>query len=218
MPLDIHKLMAPVGRHFRGNRMRLFQRLVGERAQGPILDVGGNSFNWRLLPPGPPIVLINLAPEHFGDTSDQERRFLRVVADGRDLPFRNASFDVVFCNSVIEHLNTGDTQRRMAAEIARVGKSYFVQTPDRRFPVEPHFITPFFHFLPRPMRRSLARNFTVWGWITRAPQSVAVDLVNEIKLLGPSQMRTLFPDGTIITERFFGLPKSLIAVRNKEAR
>jgi len=218
MTLDIHRLTAPVGRHFRGNRMRLFQQLIGDDANGPILDVGGNAFNWRLLPAGPPIVLINLAPEHFGDTSDAERRFLRVVADGRDLPFRDAAFDAVFCNSVIEHLNTGDTQRRMAQEIARVGKSYFVQTPDRRFPIEPHFLTPFFHFFPQRTRRVLARNFTVWGWITRAPQSVAVDLVNEIKLLGPAQMRALFPDGKLIVEKLFGLPKSLIAVRKKEAR
>jgi hypothetical protein len=37
--------------------------------------------------------------------------------------------------------------------------------------------------------------------------------VDSIQLLDRRQMRALFPDGAVTTERYLGLPKSLIAIR-----
>jgi 2-polyprenyl-3-methyl-5-hydroxy-6-metoxy-1,4-benzoquinol methylase len=63
-------------------------------------------------------------------------------------PSAARSFDIVFSNSVIEHVGDAESQQQFAHEIARVGRAYWVQTPNRRFPVEPHLLTPFLHFLP----------------------------------------------------------------------
>ena len=68
---------------------------------------------------------------------------------------------------MIEHLGTRDNQLKAAAEAMRVGRSLWIQTPNRWFPIEPHYLTPFVHWLPAPVRRRILRNFSVWGWVTR---------------------------------------------------
>ena len=59
----------------------------------------------------------------------QAKGFHALVADGCCLPFGDKSFDIVFSNAVIEHLAAED-QKRMAKEISRVGRSWFVTTPN----------------------------------------------------------------------------------------
>ena len=94
-----------------------------------------------------------------------------------------------------------------------MGRGLFVQTPARRFFFEPHLLTPFVHWLPRRWQRRLLRNFTVWGWLARpVPAQVERHLV-ETRLLGLGEMRRLFPDCEIRCERFLGLTKSYVAVR-----
>jgi ubiquinone/menaquinone biosynthesis C-methylase UbiE len=71
--------------------------------------------------------------------------FTAFVGDGRSMPqFEDHQFDIVFSNSTIEHVGSIDDQRAMAREIVRVGRKYYVQTPNRYFPIEPHFVFPFF--------------------------------------------------------------------------
>jgi hypothetical protein len=65
---------------------------------------------------------------------------------------------------MIEHLYTSENQAQAAREAMRVGKKLWIQTPNRWFPIEPHFLTPFVHWLPEEARKRLVRNFTVWGW------------------------------------------------------
>jgi hypothetical protein len=54
-----------------------------------------------------------------------------------------------------------------AEEIKRAGRRYFVQTPNRAFPLEPHVMMPLVNYLPKRWQRRLYRNFTLWGWLTR---------------------------------------------------
>lgn len=176
-----------------------------------VLDVGGNTFNWRLSPVRPDLTFLNLAVDRFLIGDDVGATL--AVGRAEALPFRDRSFDLVFCNSVIEHVGTWEDQVRVAAELRRVGRTLFVQTPDRHFPIEPHYLTPFVHYLPVRVRRRLLRNFTVWGWIER-PSADQVDAsTREIRLLSRKEMARLFPDAVIERERFLGLSKSLIAVR-----
>jgi hypothetical protein len=121
------------------------------------------------------------------------------------LPFADGEFDIAFSNSVIEHV-PADRQRAFAAEVQRVAKRYFIQTPNRYFPIEPHYQVPFFQFLPERARRALNRRFTL-GWQGKGHWE-------EITLLSAKDMKRLFPDAKIKRERLLGLTKSLMAVRD----
>ncbi len=195
-------------RRFRPKRMQRFVKLLGIGPATHILDVGGTSFDWALLPFKTNVTILNAEIDgHLGA--------LRwIIGDARRLPFAEKSFDVVYSNSTIEHLYSEDNQRLAAAEIARVGKAYFVQTPNRWFPIEPHYLTPFVHYLPKKWQRRLLRNFTLWGILSRPSQQTCDTDVDEIRLLTTSDMRGLFPDATIYSERFLGLTKSIIAVKS----
>jgi SAM-dependent methyltransferase len=193
--------------------MAKFAKLFGVTADTRILDVGGTPANWALLGVRPRVTILNL-PRAI----EEDRESLTwIFADGCRLPFRDQSFDVVFSNSVIEHLGDGEKHQQYAREIARVGVRYFVQTPNRWFPVEPHLLTPLIHFLPRAWQRRWIERFTVWEWLARprADQRAFYleHYLRDIQLLDGRAMRRLFPDARLIRERFFGMTKSLIAMR-----
>jgi hypothetical protein len=206
--MNVHSLYRPFLRLFRKRRMRLFGRRFGITQSTRVLDVGGSEFNWRFLPERPQLVILNLR------ASSGSKDW--VVGDGCHLPFVDRAFDVVYSNSVIEHLGTSTNQRLFAAECARVGKRYYVQTPNRQFVVEPHLITPFIHWLPRTWQLRLLRNFTTWGLITRPTKQQCGCFLDEVRLLGYREMRALFPQAAIWRERFLGLTKSFIAVSNTD--
>ncbi|HXJ40777.1 MAG TPA: hypothetical protein VNH18_15965, partial [Bryobacteraceae bacterium] len=110
-----------------------------------------------------------------------------------------------------------ESQQKFASEIARVGRSYWVQTPNRSFPIEPHLLTPFLHFLPAQWQRRIARNFTVWSLIERPTpdrwEFYIEHYLGDIRLLDTAGLHRLFPGAKIVRERLGGLTKSLIAVR-----
>jgi 2-polyprenyl-3-methyl-5-hydroxy-6-metoxy-1,4-benzoquinol methylase len=125
--------------------------------------------------------------------------------------FEDRAFDVVVSNSVLEHFETVEEQQRMAAEIRRLGRRYLVQTPNRRFPIEPHFLFPFFQYLPMSARVFLLTHFRM-GWTPRvADPERARAIAREVRLLARHEIESLFPGSTIHVERFLGLPKSFVA-------
>jgi hypothetical protein len=127
--------------------------------------------------------------------------------------FHDGQFDVVYSNSVIEHVGGDKEIRSMADEIRRVGKTYYVQTPNRYFPVEPHFVFPMFQFLPISVRATLHQHFPL-GWFDKEPdRKIAEKSVRSINLLSKSQVERLFPDAVTMEERFFGMSKSIQAVK-----
>jgi ubiquinone/menaquinone biosynthesis C-methylase UbiE len=195
-------------------RFALFLSLL-DRLHGhlEILDIGGTQEFWSLMTGGDPgdvrVTLLNI--EHQRVTSS---RFVSAVGDARTMPqFGNRSFDVVFSNSVIEHVGSYDDQRRMANEVMRVGKRYFVQTPNKRFPLEPHFLFPFFQYLPSTVRAQLIHRFDI-GWYKRIPSiQKAREEVDSIQLLTRRRFADLFPGATIYEEKIVGLTKSFVAFR-----
>ncbi len=193
--------------------MRRFARACGITAQTRVLDIGGTPENWTFLPERPRLTLLNMprAREELAGAAAW------VAGDGRALPFRDGAFDVVFSNSVIEHVGDAASQRRFAGEVARVGRRYWVQTPNRRFPVEQHLLTPFIHWLPARWQRAIVPRFTVWGALVRVTPDrrrfYLEHYLEEVRLLDAAQVRHLFPDARVVRERFLGITKSLIAIR-----
>ncbi len=210
--MDLHDLYRPFLRHFRPKRMDLFVSMLGITSDTTVLDVGASQLIWESAPVQPQIIYLNSTlPEHDWDATPQARRRW-VVADARRLPFKDEQFDVVFSNSVIEHLGDIEGQRQLASEVQRVGRSYFIQTPNRYFLVEPHLLTPLIHLLPKRWRRRLLRNFTIWGWVTRPSPAECESFINEVNLLDRREFSGLFPGAIIVVERFLLMAKSLIAV------
>jgi hypothetical protein len=195
-----------------------------------ILDVGGTDLNWRIIDQPARVVLLNTkVPEgeydqgllgtEYSDAPPSPSagrphgNIEYVLGDGKSVPYADGQFDVCFSNSTIEHLSRLDDQRRFANEVRRVGHGVWLQTPARRFPFEPHWLSPFIHWLPKSLQRRLGRNFTVYGWMLRPSKADVSELVDELRLLTYREMQNLFPDCEIRRERFLGLTKSYIAVR-----
>lgn len=178
-----------------------------------ILDVGGTQTVWET------IRLVDQADVHITilnieRTDSRYKNVCSIVGDARDMQgFRDLEFDMVYSNSVIEHVGNLDQMVRMASEVRRVGRRYFVQTPYRYFPIEPHFVFPMFQFLPLSVSALLVQNFNL-GWIARQPdRKRAEEEVRSIHLLSRRELRFLFPDGQMTEEKFLGVTKSLIIRR-----
>ncbi len=129
-----------------------------------------------------------------------------IRGDARRLPFPSRAFDLVFSNSLIEHLPTWEDQKICAAEIRRVGHRYWVQVPNRHFPVDPHYIIPFFQYLPYRVQKTVAKHISL-GWNKKGTYQF-----KRVNCLTRRQMRELFPQARIITESVAGLTKSFIAI------
>jgi len=129
------------------------------------------------------------------------------------LPFPDNCFDIAFSNSVIEHVGDFSAQELFAEEARRVAPRVWVQTPSRWFPVEPHYMALGIHYLPRGAQRWLLRYFSVWGWVAKPSMQYVDATVGSIRLLSKREMKRLFPDCKIVTERFLLLAKAYIAIR-----
>jgi hypothetical protein len=197
----------------RRKRFELFRSLLGTlEGHVEILDIGGTQQFWDLML-GDDSADIRVTLLNIDHQQVSSPRFVSAAGDARSLPqFATRSFDVVFSNSVIEHVGEYDAQRRMADEVQRVGRRYFVQTPNKRFPLEPHFLFPWFQYLPLRVRAWMVNHFDV-GWYKRISDPAAARReVESIQLLTRRQFAALFPGARIHEERIAGLTKSFVAI------
>lgn len=180
-------------------------------AQMSVIDLGGRVETWLRAPVRPRHVhVVNLepAPSTVPDWAEVDH------ADACELPATIAQrrYDLVFSNSVLEHVGGHERRLRFAEAVRSLAGSYWVQTPYRYFPIEPHWLAPGMQFLPVRARTTLARRWPLAHSPART-QEAAIHQVLWTELLDRSQLRHYFPDATIRAERLAGLPKSLIAVR-----
>ena len=179
-----------------------------------ILDVGGTVKFWNSAWSKEcerfEVIVLNLKQEQ----TSGRMPVTSIAGDARDLSeFDSGSFDFCFSNSVIEHVGTLADQTKMAAEVSRVGNGYFIQTPYRYFPIEPHFQFPLWAQLPLSLRTEFHRRFDL-GWMPAIPDYLTARLdVEQIRLLTLYEYRALFPDAEIHKEKFGPFIKSIMAVR-----
>lgn len=195
-------------RRWRTARMRAFVEAFRITDDTRILDVGGDGWNWDLVGVRPHLTILNVVPPQ----EPERPKVTHVLGDGCALPFADLAFDVVFSNSVIEHLGTRARQETFAREVQRVGRAYYVQTPNRRFPFEPHLLTPFVHYLPHRWQRAVYP-YTLWGLLFRPTPAEMDANYEQIRLLDRREFASLFPDAAVLTERVAALAKSFVAQR-----
>jgi len=94
-----------------------------------------------------------------------------------------------------------------------VGKQVFVQTPNRWFFLEPHFLALFVHYLPWSIARRLVRFCSIRGLLRCGDDVDLNQLAEELRLLNLQELKDLFPDCEIYREKWFGMTKSFIAIR-----
>jgi Methyltransferase domain len=211
---------SALGSRLRAKRIAPFLQLIEmiEREHGHVnvIDIGGTERYWNIVPRAyledhrVKITIVNLS-----DTLPPDHGPFRFAhGDGCALTaFGDDSFHLVHSNSVIEHVGDWSRMVQFANEVRRLARRHFVQTPNFWFPIEPHFMTPLFHWLPRPTRVWLCAHFRVGRYRRSKTIDEAARIVDDKRLLSRTLLRALFPDSDVETERFFGLPKSLIAIR-----
>ena len=193
---------------FRPERMRQMALYFSISRKTKVLDVGGSYNNWSYLENMPKLTLLNLAQPP--GSLPAEVQYVR--GDARSLPFADKSFDVVYSNSVIEHVGGRSDQIEMAKEMMRVGKSYYCQTPNYWFFIEPHFLGPIIHWLPVSIRGLLGKWFSLRGLITRNSLNKLNEFARSIHLHKRYEINRIFPGAILINEYFLGFPKSFIVV------
>lgn len=199
----------------------LIRRVHAAKGAVSILDAGGRETYWNAIDRGflehhrVHVTLVNLPCDLGGGDNPM---FTHAVGDACDLGrYPDAAFDIVHSNSVIEHVGNWHRVDAFAAEARRLAPNLFVQTPYFWFPLEPHFIKPLHHWLPKPLRASMWMRFRM-GRRGRASNlgDAMRRLDDEPYLLDQRMLRFLFPDCRILKERFLGLTKSLIAYREAD--
>lgn len=199
----------------------MIESVFADRGAVTIVDVGGTERYWGLIPEAlldARYVRITLVNVPGASAARDHGRFTFVTADGCDPSvFGDGAFDIGHSNSVVEHVGDWERKVRFAREISRVAERLVVQTPNYWFPVEPRFMTPFFHWLPEPVRVQLVRRCQLGHHGRAASVEAAVRTVESAGMLDRWMFQNLFGDCTIHTERFLGLAKSFIAVRGAPA-
>lgn len=215
--MDALCALARIGAHFRRRRMLRLAEWFAIEPGWLVLDVGGTPAIWEFCPVRPRLVILNQPRAR----EPVPPGVSYVDGDGASLPFPDQSFDLVFSNSVIEHLGSRKAMERFAAEVRRTARRYCIQTPDAASPVEPHLYTPFLHWLPASLQHALAPRFSLWSLLSRASADrrdfYIRHYLEEIRLLRKQELQHLFPEARILRERFLGLPKSLLAIHGAAA-
>jgi len=185
------RLASPLAARARARRHARFFARTGVRPGMRVVDVGCGALGLRALEPGLDITGVDVVarPQYPGPF---------VLADATvRLPFDDGAFDLAYASSVVEHV---DPARRaaFASEVRRVARGWYVQTPAYSFPIEPHALLPFAHWLPPSLRRPYWRLGAAGAW-------------EDIALLRRGEVAALFGE-PVLAERVGPLVKSWIAL------
>lgn len=218
LSLSDNRNKKSISSSYRLKRTIMFLELLPEKnGVYNILDVGGSSDFWKdiITEKKLQITILNLDDNVHENIKVKNITFIHKVGDCRKMDFfKDKSFDAVFSNSVIEHVGTFEDQKMMASEVIRVANFYFIQTPNLYFPIEPHFLVPFFQFFPLFLKVLLVKNFTL-GWVGKEKnREDALNTIKSIRLLNYKEMNLLFPKSYIFREKFLGLTKSFFAYKH----
>jgi len=204
----------------RSERIRQLIEIHWERKGSVrILDVGGSGVYWKIIPveflkaKNVHITVLNLPSRE--PLHEDNALFSFVHGDGCNLhEYGDKEFDIVHSNSVLEHVGNEDRVASFVNELKRVAYTCYLQTPNYWFPVEPHFLLPFFHWLPVSCRVRLLTLFNLGQFKRRKSEQEAFNIVSSINLFTINEVHKLFPDALFFREKFFFLTKSFMLINN----
>jgi hypothetical protein len=206
-----HRFIIPILSHFRARRGAYIKRLFPELQTYRVLDLGGSVHFWHetgLIDHVGFVDIFNVSHSEIQTKNTATGKFAIHIYDGQHLPVTDQSYDLVISNSVFEHI-PAPLRAQVALEARRVGKRGFIQTPALEFPIEPHFVMPFIHWLPRKIGRLCVR-VSPWALLSAHPKSVQDAYWDEVHLLSRRDLAALFPRDDVSAERFVGIPKAWI--------
>jgi hypothetical protein len=189
------------------------ERLVAEKGEIKILDIGGEMGYWKNIGwqnEHCSIYLLNLETVYKPELLPG---FYHVTGNALDLPYTYGEFDLVFSNSVIEHVGSEENQQKFADEIKRISDHYIVQTPSFWFPLEPHSLLPFFQFIPHALRAFPIMWFNINYFPKASSYKDAVVVSKSTIMFTKARFKKLFPGATIEVERLLGIPKSYTVIK-----
>lgn len=201
----------------RARKLELFNRVMQPAPDVTLLDVGAevarnprennqliDTYPWKNR-----MTAGNISPEHVASLKKHYPEIEAVVADACQLPWPDKHFDIVYSNAVIEHVGDFERQKQMAAEIMRVGKRWFVTTPNRWYPFEFHMRLPFVTWLP----------FDGYLWVGSIVfynhikgRYTAGRRRDDLRLMTARELRKCFPGSAVVRQRVTFMAETLIVV------
>ena len=198
-------------------KLELFNKLMNPTKEMRILDVGAeispnSECNIQFIDCYPwknNVSAINLSSEHISLIKQYYPEVDVRVGDACNLPWEDKHFDIVYSNAVIEHLGNFERQKKMATEIMRIGKSWFVTTPNRWYPFEFHMRLPFVTWLPRNgyirFGQVISYNHVKRKYMTGIRR-------DSLRLMTAKDLKHCFPTSRIIKQRVTFMAETLICV------
>jgi hypothetical protein len=213
----------------RAQRRKVFSGFLGDvSAPVKILDLGGTVkfwMDWGIA--DQPLLEVTLVNNHTIDHAHADDEITvpnikRMNQDVLELTSQQlAPYDMIFSNSMIEHLPGADAQKALASVILGSRLPYFVQTPNKNAPVDPHFpkALPFFAAYPRPVKARLwSWSGLGSGWRATDFDTALASLNKYYHPLSKADLGKLFPGAKILVERPLGVPMSIIATSHPAFR
>lgn len=186
--------------HARQKMFKSLMRIAGITPETTVLDVGVTSdqredcnFFERLYPYPHNITAVGTEDASFLEQDYPGLTFVKT--DGSCLPFPDQSFDLVVSFAVVEHVGNRAQQRAFVRELCRVGRTCFITTPNRWYPIEFHTAMPVVHWLPPSWFRTILKLSGKDFWAKE----------ENLNLLSEKDVLSFFPANTKILTKHFKL-------------
>ncbi|MCD2180362.1 class I SAM-dependent methyltransferase [Rhizobium sp. C1] len=218
--------ISPVSQNnvFRRRRVARLNSMIADHvaAKGHcrLLDMGGTTGFWSVWRDLLDFEHLTITCVNLAEVQQTDTPGLPVIVRAGNacaMPeFEDNAFDIVFSNSVIEHVGLWPNKIAFAKEARRLAPSYMIQTPNFWFPIDPHSRFAFLHWLPRTVSYRVHMMMRTGFYPKTSDLDEAMRYAEDADMLDTRQMAHLFPDATIETERFMLLTKSLLAIRHSK--
>jgi ubiquinone/menaquinone biosynthesis C-methylase UbiE len=180
----------------RAQVLSLFLEIMKPGSGDSCLEIGGPTFTMsEITTRFHEYFVINMDENYLKMNSTlYKEEYYPFVADGCKLPLRDKSVDYIFGNAVLEHVPRRQRQE-FAKEVKRVcRKGYFLANDNHWFPYDPHYLVPFYQFLPHKLKRFISC-YVSFKWIPKGNY-------DPVDLLTMKEYRKLFPDAKYKGLRF----------------